>query len=707
MRLGFLCFLFLGFMLMVWAAPPIARRTNFSEQLHGAKVDDPYRWMEDVDSPETREWIRKENEYTQAYLDKLPGRAKIRKRLEELSSYTRTANRISGGATYAGVAKSGGRLFFLRQEGLQNQPVLFVKEGNGPERELLNPNTMSKEGTAALSSWTPSPDGKHLAYGIAKAGSDWQEWFVRDVATGKDTADKIDWVKFSDPVWQPDGSGFYYSRYPQPAGGAMLTAANFDNKLYFHRMGTQQSADRLIYERTDQREWSFSGSPTEDGKYLLINVNHGTRVENLIAFQDLKTGKTEYVVKDFVASFDILGSRGTTVYFRTSHKAPKGRIITIDLMKPDQANWKGIVAESKDTLEQVVWTADRLVCQFLQDAKSAVRMYSLDGKPLGDVKLPGVGSATWYLGEQHEKDQFYSYASYTSPATLYRYDINNGESHQLFEAKLAFDPSAFETTQVFYNSKDGTRIPMFITAKKGIAKNGQSPVLLYGYGGFNIAIRPGFSVMYMAWLEQGGMFAVANIRGGSEYGDAWHESGMLNKKQNVFDDFIAAGEWLIANKYTSKSKLAILGGSNGGLLVGACLNQRPDLFGAAIPMVGVMDMLRFHKFTIGRAWTSDYGSPDNAKDFEVLKKYSPIHNLRKGTQYPPTLIITGDHDDRVVPAHSFKYAAGLQYAQEGKAPILIRIETSAGHGAGKPTSKQLDESTDILSFLDESLQVSK
>jgi prolyl oligopeptidase len=683
----------LAMALTISAAPPATKRTQHADNLHGTNVLDPYRWLES-DSPEVTAWVQAQGQYTRSMLDKLPGRDRVKNRLVELNNYTRGF----------GLVKRAGRIFYQRQDGLQNQPVLYVRESDGAERELLNPNTMSKEGTTALSSWAPSPNGKYLVYGIAKAGSDWEVWQVRDVATGKDLTDKLDWIKFSAPAWSPDSAGIYYTRFPEPAKGAALTEANYYNKLYYHRLGAKQSEDKLLYERNDHKDWMFGASPTDDGRYLLILVSEGTKVENLVYYQDLRNpGKTVELIRDFTGAYSPLGSKDGVVYFQTTEKAPKGRVIAIDLAKPDRTQWKEVIPESKDMLEQVVWSGGHLFCAYLTDVKSAIRIHALDGKFVRDVKLPGMGQVNLTDLKPDEPEQFFQFAGYTTPPTLFRYDMKTGEHKPLFSKPLPFDPSAFETTQVFYPSKDGTKIPMFISHRKGLKLDGANPTLLYGYGGFSVALRPSFSVLYLTWMEMGGVVAVANLRGGSEYGEAWHQAGMLDKKQNVFDDFIAAGEWLIANKYTATKKLAIMGGSNGGLLVGACLNQRPDLFGAAIPAVGVMDMLRFHKFTIGQAWTSDYGSPDDPKAFAVLRKYSPLHNIRKGAQYPPTLIITADHDDRVVPLHSFKYAAELQHSQEGKAPILIRIEPSAGHGAGKPTAKIIEEQTDVLSFLRQSL----
>ncbi len=689
----FLGTLIVCFSLMAFE-PPKTKRLDLVEDLHGVKVADPYRWLEEIDSAPSREWVMAQSQYAREQLDKIPSLGAIKKRLTDLSTFTRFGARIT---------KRGDRVFFLRQEGLQNQPVLYVQTGGGEPRALLDPNTLTKDGTAAISTWEPSPNGRLLCYGISKAGSDWQDWRIRDVDSGKDLPDHLEWIKFSDPAWSADNGGVYYSRYPKPEG-TQLTSSNSLHRVHYHKLGAPQSEDKLIYERKDQPEWLFTSAVSSNGRFVILRVDWGTRTENAVFFQDRnKPGETRPLISEFEGAFFVIGSIANTVYFQTTWKAPKGRVIAVDMEKPDRANWREIVPESANALEYSTVSANRVICGYLQDAKTAVRIFSLDGKPDHDVTLPGAGSVIWSQNPEEEPVQYFAFQSFTRPLTLYRYDPAARRSEVLFQSKLAYDPSAFETRQVFYTSKDGTRVPMFLTHKKGLKPTSQTPVLLYGYGGFNIAMTPGFKPHYVAWAEMGGIFAVANLRGGGEYGDQWHRAGMKDKKQNVFDDFIAAAEWLIANKHTSKKKLAIMGGSNGGLLVGATLNQRPDLFAAAIPRVGVMDMLRFHQFTIGRAWTSDYGNPEDPRDFQTLLKYSPLHNIRAGTQYPPTMVVTADHDDRVVPSHSFKYAAALQNAQEGKAPILIRIETSAGHGAGKPTTKIIEEEADVLAFLRQSL----
>jgi prolyl oligopeptidase len=600
--------------------------------------------------------------------------------------------------------RDGGRYFFSKNTGLQNQGVLHTASSlPGEAKPLLDPNTLSKDGTVALSGVDITDDGKLLAYGLSVAGSDWQEWKVRDIATGKDLTDDVKWVKFSNASWKHDGSGFFYSRYDAPAYAEQLKQTNYFHKLYFHKLGTPQAKDELIYERKDHKDWDFGGAVTEDGRYLVINVSQGTDPKNRIFYKDLQspTAKVVEFLNKQDASYSFLGYEGNAFWFKTDLNAPKGRIVAVDLQKPESITT--IVPEAADKLEGVDLVGDRFIASYLKDAHSVVRVFELSGKAAGEIPLPGLGTASGFTGKRKDTETFYSYVSFTEPSTVYRYDMKTGQSAVLFRPKVDFKSDEFTTEQVFYQSKDGTKVPMFLTYRKGLEKNGNNPTLLYGYGGFDISITPSFSPAIAAWLQMGGVYAVANLRGGGEYGEEWHLAGTKLRKQNVFDDFIGAGEWLIANKYTSTAKLAISGRSNGGLLIGATLNQRPDLWGAALPGVGVMDMLRFQKFTIGWAWTSDYGSSENADEFAALYKYSPLHNIKPGTKYPPTLIVTADHDDRVFPGHSFKYAATMQAAQSGPAPVLIRIETRAGHGAGKPTSKVIEEVTDQWAFLVKSL----
>jgi prolyl oligopeptidase len=677
---------------------PAAQRGEQVDDYHGTKVADPYRWLEDPDAAESRAWAEAENKLTFGYLAEIPERAKIRERLTALWNYER----------FGAPFKEGGRYFFYKNDGLQNQSVLYTAESlDGAPRVLIDPNGLSTDGTVALSDVEVSPDGKLVAYGVAASGSDWQEFKVRDVATGKDLADHLKWIKFSGASWTKDGKGFFYSRYDEPNEKTKLEDANYYQKLYFHRIGTPQSEDELVYERKDQKEWGFGGHVTDDGRYLVVSVWQGTANKNRVYYKDLKArGEVVRLLDDFDASYSFVGNDGPVFYFSTTKDATRGRVVAIDTREPVAAKWRVVVPESGATIESVRLVDERLIVSSLEDARSKVAVYALDGKLAYEVELPGIGSADGFTGDEDDAESFYTFTSFTTPTTVYRLDVKSGKSEVWRAPKVDFDPSAYEVEQVFYTSKDGTRVPMFITHKKGIALDGSNPTILYGYGGFNVSMTPSFSVSNLVWMEMGGVYAVPNLRGGGEYGEAWHEAGTKAKKQNVFDDFIAAAEYLIAKKYTSPSKLAVSGGSNGGLLVGAVLTQRPDLFGAALPAVGVMDMLRFQKFTIGWAWTSDYGSSDVAEEFKALYAYSPLHNIKPGTSYPATLVTTADHDDRVVPLHSYKFAATLQAAQAGPEPILIRIETKAGHGAGKPTAKVIDEVADKFAFLVRELEMS-
>jgi prolyl oligopeptidase len=670
---------------------PEAKRGDQVDDYHGVKVADPYRWLEDTDSAETHAWVEAENKLTFSYLDKIPYRQAIHDRLTKLWNYER----------FTVPHQEGGRYFYDHNNGLQNQNVLLVAESLHAEpRVLLDPNLLSSDGTVAISATAVSDNGKLLAYGIATSGSDWNEWHVRDVDTGKDLSDDIKWVKFSGASWTKDNQGFFYSRYDEPKGAAMRDA-NYFHKLYYHRLGTAQSEDKLIYERPDNKELGFSGNVTDDGHYLIITVWQGTSTKNRLYYKDL-TQPDSPVIKlldDFDAQYAFIDNDGAVFWLQTDLDAPRGRVIAIDTRHPDRANWKTLVAQGPDKLEFSNVVNNSFLLAYLKDARTEVRVHDLNGAFLRNVDLPGIGTASGFGGKRSDKETFYAFTSFISPTTIYRYDPQAATSAVFKQPKVDFDASRYETKQVFYNSKDGTRVPMFLTYKKGIKLDGQNPVLLYAYGGFDISLTPGFSVPNVVWLEMGGIYAQPNLRGGGEYGEDWHQGGMKLKKQNVFDDFIAAAEWLIDNKYTSTPKLAIRGGSNGGLLIGACVTQRPDLFGVALPEVGVMDMLRFHKFTIGWAWTSDYGSSDDPTEFKALYAYSPLHNLKPGTKYPPTLIATSDHDDRVVPGHSFKFAATMQADQAGPAPVLIRIEVKAGHGAGKSITKLIDETADTWAFV--------
>lgn len=674
---------------------PPAPRGPVVDTYHGHDVPDPYRWLEDGDAPATRAWIEAEAALTERFLAAVPARGAIHRRLTEVWDFER----------YGLPRRAGNAYVYTKNSGLQNQGVVYIAPAlDAPARVLIDPNGFSPDGTIALSGMTFSDDGRFMAYATSASGSDWMTWRVRDVASGEDLEDEIRWSKFSSASWRRDGSGFYYSRYAEPDASTQFKDENYDQKVYFHRLGTPQSADPLIYERPDHPDWTLFPFVTDDGDWLIVTSAHGTDPNNRIFVWDLR--EPEGAVIELLplgdAHYDFAGNDGDQFYFRTTKDAPRGRIVRLDVRAPQLVE---VVAETGDALETASLFERGFVLGYLHDAHSVVRRASLTGEPLGEVALPGLGSASGFGGKQSEDETFYAYTSYTTPASIYRLDLVTGASSLVFAPRVPFDPRAFESEQVFYASKDGTRIPMIVTRKIGTPRDGSTPTILYGYGGFNISLSPAFSPATLVWLELGGAFAVANLRGGGEYGEDWHRSGTKERKQNVFDDFIAAAEYLIAQRYTSTPKLAIYGGSNGGLLVGACLTQRPELFGAAVAAVGVLDMLRFQKFTIGWAWMSDFGSSDDPAEFEYLRRYSPLHNIVSGRSYPATLIVTADHDDRVFPAHSFKFAAALQAAQGGAAPVLIRIETKAGHGAGKPTGKVIDEAADRFAFLVEVLNV--
>ncbi len=678
---------------------PKTRRVEQVDDYFGTRVADPYRWLEDDNSPETKAWVEAQNKVTFAYLEAIPERKAIEKRLTELWDYER----------YGLPSKEGPWYVFSRNSGLQNQAVVYRAKGlDAAPDVLIDPNTLSQDGTVALGTTSFSDDGARMAWSSASGGSDWIEWHVRDVATGGDLPDLVRWSKFSGAAWRKDGSGFYYSRYAAPKEGEALTGVNKDQKVYFHRIGTAQDQDALVYERQDHPDWGFGADVTDDGRFLLVYQSEGTDPKNRIFLQDLHDpqGSIAPFLDAFDAEYQVVGNDGDVFFVRTDEGAPRRRLVAIDRRSPSPSSWKQILPQDpgQGVLSSVHMIGDRLVAVWQVDAHDRIRIYRKDGTLEHEVALPGIGNAT-VSGRRRDAEFFYSFTSFTYPTTIYRCDPATGASSVFRQPRVPFDPAAYETRQVFYASKDGTRIPMFITARKGVARDGRSPALLTGYGGFNISMTPAFSPGVMDWLEMGGVYALANLRGGSEYGKEWHDAGRLTNKQNVFDDFVAAAEYLIREKYTSTPKLAIAGGSNGGLLVGAVLNQRPDLSGAALPAVGVMDMLRFHLFTIGWAWKSDYASSETKEGFETLIKYSPLHNIKPGTRYPAVLITTGDHDDRVVPAHSFKYAATLQRAQAGDAPVLIRIETRAGHGAGKPTHKIIEETADRWAFLVKNLGI--
>ena len=675
---------------------PETKQVEHYDIYHGIKVPDPYRWLEeDVrKSPEVAAWVEAQNKVTFAFLESIPERKGIRERLTQLWNFEK----------YTTPFKVAGRYFYQRNDGLQNQYVLYMLEKlDGSPRMLLDPNTWSKDGTVALADIEVSPNGRYLAYGVQEAGSDWRTWKILDIDTGRNLEDTIRWTKFTHIAWTADNRGFFYSRFDEPKPGQEYQSLNLNQKVYYHRLGTPQSEDILVYARPDQPEWGFIPEVTEDGRYLVLTIYKGTDDKYRIYYKDLTEpyGLPVPLIDHFENEYTFLGNDGPVFYFKTDLHAPRGRIIAIDLRKPQPQNYREIVPQTEHTMTTASLVGNLFVVTYLQDAKSLVRIYDINGRHVRDVELPGIGSVTGFTGKRCDTETFYTFSSFATPPTIFHYDLITGKSTVFRQARVDFRPQDYEVKQVFYHSKDGTRVPMFIVHKRGIKLDGNNPTLLYGYGGFNISLTPSFSISRLLWMEMGGVFAMPNLRGGGEYGEKWHQAGTKLNKQNVFDDFIAAAEWLIANKYTRPGKLAIQGGSNGGLLVGACMTQRPDLFGACLPAVGVMDMLRFHKFTAGRYWVDDYGSPDNPEEFKALYAYSPYHVLlRQGKRaYPATLITTADTDDRVVPAHSFKFAAALQAMQAGDAPVLIRIETRAGHGAGKPTSKLIEEIADQWAFL--------
>ena len=677
---------------------PPAPTSNQVDDYNGIKVADPFRPLENPDSPEAQKWIEAENKITFDFLKSIPERDGIKNRLTEVWNYER----------FGVPFKESSRYFFSKNTGLQNQNVIYTTTNFAEQpRELLDPNILAKDGTVALSGMDVTDNSKLVAYSLSTAGSDWQQWKVRDVVTGKDRPDTLDWSKFSGASWKKDGSGFFYSRYDKPDEKNKLRSQVYNHKVFFHRLGTPQSQDKLIYQRPNNKDWLFNAAVTDDGLYLIINVQRGTDPKNRVFYKNLvdPNSKVVELLDKADAEYTFLDNDGSTFWFKTNLNAPLDRLISIDVSKGLPAQIKELVPESSDKLESVSVVGDRFVAEYLHDAHSLVKLFKLDGSIDGEISLPGIGSASGFTGKRKDRETFYSFTSFTTPTEIFRYDFDKRASDLLFQPKVGFKPDDYTTEQVFYKSADGTRIPMFISYKKGMKRDGQNPTYLYAYGGFDIPMTPTFSPANLVWMEMGGIFALPNIRGGGEYGEKWHEAGELHVKQNVFDDFIAAAQYLINEKYTSTPKLAIGGGSNGGLLVGACMTQRPDLYGAALPAVGVMDMLRFQKFTIGWAWTSDYGSAENADDFPFLYAYSPLHHIAKGCCYPATLITTADHDDRVVPAHSFKFAATLQAAQGCDKPTLIRIETKAGHGAGKPTTKVIEEAADRWAFLVKDLGV--
>ncbi len=667
------------------------RQDDIIEDYHGTPVADPYRWLEDPASAETLAWVEAQNAVTADYLAKVPARESIKARLTGLWDCPR----------YSVPQKRGNRYFFTKNTGLQNQATLYMQETlAGEPIAILDPNTLSDDGTVALTNVSPSEDGKLLAYSLSSAGSDRQEIRIRDVVNGTDYAEVIKWCKFSNIAWRHDNAGFFYNRFPEPGTVAQEDENNFC-RVYWHRVGTPQVEDQLIYERPDFKELTFYPTITDDGAYLILFVTHGSASENRIYYRQVDSdGPFIRLLDDADAIYNPIGNSGPIFYFHTTRDAPRGRIIAIDTRNPERAQWQELIPQQDDIIAFASVVNDQFVVTYMHDAYHQVRLYNLDGSFTREITLPALGSIVELSGRSRDKEMFINFTSFLYPPSIFRYDFASSALTLLWDVGLNFDPAGYETTQVFYPSKDGTRVPMFLTHKKGLALDGNNPTLLFGYGGFNISLTPVFAVGPLLWIEHGGVFARANLRGGGEYGEEWHHAGMLEKKQNVFDDFIAAAEWLIANKYTRTSRLAINGGSNGGLLVAACMLQRPDLYGAVVCAVPVIDMLRYHKFTVGRYWIPEYGNAEaDPEHFKFLYAYSPLHNVKEGVAYPPTLILSADTDDRVVPAHAKKFGATLQAASGGDNPILLRIETKAGHGFGKPTTKIIEEQADMYAFL--------
>jgi prolyl oligopeptidase len=699
----------IGLLIVIWGntaigqSPlelPETRKVDHMDEYHGVQVPDPYRWLEDDvrESDEVRSWVTAQNDVTFGFLEAIPEREAIRKRLTELWDYEK----------FSSPFKAGGRYYYFHNTGLQNQSVLYTMETlSSSPRILIDPNEWSQDGTVALAGLAFSDDGKHVGYGVQDAGSDWRTWKFMEIETGTTLEEELKWIKFSSISWTKDGKGVFYSRYDQPEDDDKFQSLNLNQKLFYHGLGTDQEDDVLVYHRPDHPDWGYQAEVTEDGDYLVITVWKGTDDKYRVLYKDLNEpyGMPVELIDNFDNEYSFVGNDGPKFFFKTDLDAPLRRLLSIDIRHPERAAWKEVIPEAKNVLNSVSFVGNLFIAKYLKDARTQVILFSPDGDRVTEVDLPGIGTASGFGGKRTDSETFYSFSSFAVPPSIYRLDLTTRESKLIRRAEVKFDPEKYATEQVFFQSKDGTRVPMFLTYKKGLKKNSDNPVLLYGYGGFNISLTPSFSVSRLGWMEMGGVLAVANLRGGGEYGEAWHQAGTKLNKQNVFDDFIAAGEWLIDNQYTNSKKLAIQGGSNGGLLVGACMTQRPDLFAACLPAVGVMDMLRFHQFTAGRFWVDDYGSADDPDQFPALLAYSPYHNLKPNVAYPATLITTADTDDRVVPGHSFKFAARLQEMHSGDAPVLIRIETRAGHGAGKPTEKIIEEIADQWAFLVEVLDV--
>jgi prolyl oligopeptidase len=693
---------------VLWGVPPVqgqsfdypeTKTVDSVEVYHGIRVPAPYQWMEDFDSTAVQQWVERQNELTFGYLEQIPERERLRSRLRTLWDYPK----------YGVPQREAGRLFYSKNKGLQDQDVMYVRPvDGGGSRVLFDPNQWSEDGTVSLSAFAPGPNGEYVAYGTSEDGSDWKTLHVRELGTGEDLDDTIEWVKFSNPTWTPDGKGFYYGRYPAPKEGEKYEAQTKAQKIYHHEVGTPQSEDRLVYERPDNPKLGFGTAVTHDGRYLLIQVSEGTSEKTELYVKNLRAddAKVRPLVEGFDASYDFVGADGSTFYLQTNRDAPNRRIIVVNAENPDRSNWETVVSESEAVLQGADLVGGKLVVEALTDVKGRLTIHALDGTREKMVELPTIGTVGGVSGEPDHDSFYYGFTSFTYPTTIYRYDLEAGTDEVVYESEVeGFTADRYTVKQVFYESTDGTEVPMFLVHKEGLERDGTNPTYLYGYGGFNITITPSFSPSTVAWLEMGGIFAVPNLRGGGAYGQSWHEAGKLENKQQVFDDFASAALYLIDENYTSRSKLAIAGASNGGLLTGASVTQRPNLFGAAVVERGVLDMLRYHEFTIGWAWVPEFGSAEKPEQFEYLYDYSPLHNVETGTAYPATLVTTADTDDRVVPAHSYKFTAAMQKAQAGDEPILLRVETNTGHGGGTPTSKEIEETADVFSFLVEELNV--
>jgi prolyl oligopeptidase len=668
---------------------PETRKDTITDDYFGTKLADPYRWLEDDHSEETKAWVTEQNKLTFTYLDKIPFRKDLRNRIEKLFNYEKCGTPF----------KEAGNYYYFKNDGLQNQDVLFASNQlKDSAKIVIDPNTFSKDGTTSLSGFSFSKDGKYMAFQVSEGGSDWNKIIIRDLSTNQYLQDTVRWVKFSGAAWQ--GNGFYYSRYPEPKGTGELSAKNENHSVYFHKSGTPQSMDQLVYSDPKNPLRNAYASLTEDERFLVLGTSESTS-GNALAIKDFKNKKPsfQWLVNTFDSDYNVIGNSGDSIFIHTNNESPNWKLFVVNIKNPKKENWINVIPETTDVLQSVNLIGGKLIATYLHNASSAVKIFDLQGKLLKELELPELGSVGGFSGKQDEQEAFYSFSSFIRPNTVYRLDLNDFKSEIFFAPEIeGYNPDLYTTQQVWYTSKDGTKVPMFLTHKKDFAKGKAAPTLLYAYGGFDVSITPSFAVSRLTILENNGIYAVANLRGGGEFGKAWHMAGTKEKKQNVFDDFAAAADYLVNENYTDRNHLAIQGGSNGGLLIGATITQRPDICKVAFPAVGVLDMLRYHKFTIGWAWATDYGTSETKEGFDYLIKYSPLHNA-KPAAYPATLITTADHDDRVVPAHSFKFAAAMQEAQQGTNPMLARIDVSAGHGAGKPTTKRIDEAADVLSFM--------